>query len=156
MNDPGLDKADTATLPWFRWGLGFAILFSGLTLTRLLMRKTQVGVAEAMNQTPRPTFDLMEILRISVIAFLMGFVCGLVAWAARKSTRHLGAFGDVVVGVLVVCSLLLMCITTFDPEVFSRGWFILLRLFGLASAFGAILGFLMGREARREAAIDRN
>jgi hypothetical protein len=154
MNEPGPGKTpeSTAPVPWLGWGLGFAIMFGGLTLTRLLVVKSRVAVAEVMDQNPRPTFELSEIARISVYAFFMGFACGLIAWASRKFTRHLGAFGDVIVGVVVVCALLVMCIVAFDPEVFSRGWFIVLRLFGIATVVGAIAGFWAGKELRRELA----
>jgi hypothetical protein len=80
----------------------------------------------------------------------MGFICGLIICATKRLSKEFGALGDMIIGAIVLNALLYMGIVAFDPEVLTRGWFILLRVSGIAAVLGSMFGFLLGREMRKE------
>jgi hypothetical protein len=85
--------------------------------------------------------------------FGMGFVCGVVAWAARGLSRRFGPAGDAAVGLVVMVVFFACCMVLFDPAMLMdrfvpQG----LLMFGLAAVLGPIGGVLVGCDLRRDAA----
>jgi hypothetical protein len=142
--------------PWLAYGLFGGILMAGLTMTRLAVVKSQRLAGEFVdNVARRPSFTWDEILRIGLVMFAAGFVCGLLVRASRGLSVRYGVAGDVLVGMLVLNALLVMCLIAFDPEVLRKPWGVLLPLFGIATGLGAVLGFLLGREVRKELLVEK-
>lgn len=150
-NEPGPQKAGAAPekFMWLAWGLGSAIILSGLTLTRMIIAKSRAAVFDVMDQPHRETFTWPQIIRITVVVFVMGFICGLIICATKRLSKEFGALGDMIIGAIVLNALAYMGIVVFDPDVLTRGWFILLRLTGIAAVLGSLFGFLLGREMRK-------
>jgi putative copper export protein len=147
------DGVIPARFAWLGYGLVGGIVVAGLTMTRLVVVKSQRLAAEMVDNVPRPpSFDWSEILRISALMFLMGFACGAIVRVSRRLSIRYGAVGDVLIGVIVLGSFFLMCIVAFDPDVLTRGWRILAPLFGMSTFLGVIGGFFGGREIRKEMA----
>lgn len=153
LNEPESTNPETTglRLSWLACGLSGGIVLSGLTLTRLLVVKSQRVAGEMVDGVARPpSFSWSETVRIVVLTFVMGFACGLIVRLGRGLSARFGAIGDVVVGILLVNALLMMCLIAFEPEVLTKPWGVLLPLFGMATGLGTIAGFFGGRMIREE------
>jgi hypothetical protein len=134
------------TITWWRCGLLGAFALSAATLIKLV-RAVVAGAAGGS--------DWSQALGFAALIFAMGFVCGVVGWAGRGLSRRFGMAGDALVGVAVMVVFFLGCTLVFAPEFLgpklaSGGG----PMFGLAVVVGLVGGAWIGRDIRREIAME--
>jgi hypothetical protein len=96
-----------------------------------------------------------EALGVSAIVFVVGFVCGCLAWAGRGVARRFGLAGDAVLGLFTTLVFLSIILRLFDREMFGsrfRAETLPVLLSGVL--LGPGLGILAGIDVRHARRID--
>jgi hypothetical protein len=124
---------------WWQWGL-----IGGATLSLATLSKVLIALPRLLSQNA----SWHELPGVAALVFVLGFVCGVVAWLGSGLSRRWGRVGDALLGAIVMNVFFLGCMVVFAREVLAgersgAGLFFL-----MATALGTLGGTLVGRDLR--------
>jgi hypothetical protein len=129
------------SLRWWQFGV-----FGGCVLSFA----TLVKVIGAIPRFFTEAVPWSELTYFPLAVFGMGFVCGVVVWAARFLSRWFGLAGDAMVGAIVMFVFFLLCMLVFDREILMGNRRGALVMLAAGSAIGLAMGLWIGSDLRRE------
>jgi hypothetical protein len=121
----------------------------GLLGAGVLSVGTGVKVVERLLFDPSSGLPWRELPGFGLTVFLMGFVCGCVAWAVRFLPVRLGRVGDALMGLFVMDVFFLCCMAAFDRSLLTDNGTNGMLMLALGSVAGAVLGGWVGHDLRK-------
>jgi hypothetical protein len=126
---------------WWQFGLFGAFVLSACTLIKIVFAVPRFFVEDV---------PWRELVYFPAQIVALGFSCGVAVWAMRSVWKRWGAIGDVVTGIAVTETLFLGCMLLFEPEMLFENPHDGLLMFGLGVGFGALGGYVTGRDLRKD------
>ncbi|MBL8827614.1 MAG: hypothetical protein JNM18_11610 [Planctomycetaceae bacterium] len=130
-------------ITWWQYGLFGAFVLSACTLIKVVAAVPRFFVEDV---------PWGELVYFPAQVVALGFSCGVAVWAMRAVWKRWGVIGDVVTGIVVIETLFLGYMLLSDPAMLFEKPRDVLLMFMLGVGFGALGGYIIGRDLRKELA----